>query len=99
MPEAIWIATAEVRVEPGDVPSGNTLGFMKITMWAASEQDFLERVRAYFKKYQWDLLSIDHTFQIDPDADYGDEVNRMVDETSENESFVRLGTYYSYKPE
>jgi hypothetical protein len=99
MHKAIWITNAEVRVQPGDMPSGDTLGFMKITMWAASRQDFEERVSAYFKKYQWDLLSADHSFQVDPDADYGDEVNQMIDETAENENFVRLGTYYSYKPE
>lgn len=68
-------------------------------MWAESEQDFLECVRDYFKRYQWDLLSIDHAFEIDPEVDYGDEINRMLDETSENENFARLGTYYSYKPE
>lgn len=99
MSKAIWITTAEVRVQPGDVPSGDTLGFMRITMWAESEQDFLERVRAYFQKYQWDLLSVDRTFQIDPDADYGDEVNQMIDETSEDDNSVRLGTYYSYRPD
>jgi hypothetical protein len=40
---AIWITNAEVRVEPGDMPSGDVLGFMKITMWASSEAEFLER--------------------------------------------------------
>ena len=68
-------------------------------MWAESEQDFLERVRAYLLKYQWELLSIDNTFQVDLGTDYGDEVNQMIDETYENDNFVRLGTYYSYKPD
>ena len=99
MHKAIWITTAEVRVQPGDVPSGDTYGFMKITMWSVSEQDFLENVRAYFQKYQWDLLSVDHTFQVDPSADYGDEVNEMIEETLKNENYVRLGTYFSYKPD
>jgi hypothetical protein len=99
MHRAIWITTAEVRVQPGDAASGDTLGFMRITMWAESEQDFLERVRAYLLKYQWELLSIDNTFQVDLGTDYGDEVNQMIDETYENDNFVRLGTYYSYKPD
>jgi len=99
MDKAIWITTAEVRVQPGDAPSGDTLGFMKIIMWATCEQDFLERVEAYLKKYRWDLLSSDHTFQVDPDVDYDDEMNQLIDETAKDENFVRLGTYYSYKPE
>jgi hypothetical protein len=96
---AIWITNAEVRVEPGDMPSGDVLGFIKITMWASSEADFLSRVRAYLGKYKWELISTQETAQIMPDHDYGDEVNQMVDETGQDENFVRLGTYYSYKPE
>jgi hypothetical protein len=95
----VWITKAEVRAQPGDVPSGDTLGFMQITMWASSEQEFLERVRAYFDKYQWELLSTQNTLRVDPNHDYGEEINQMMDETSEDENFVRLGTYYSYKPE
>lgn len=97
--QTIWITNAEVRVEPGDMPSGDVLGFMKIMMWASSEDEFLERIRAYLKKYRWELLSTEETVQVDPARDYGDEINKMIDETLKNENFVRLGTYFSYKPE
>ena len=96
---AIWVTTAEVRVEPGDMPSGNTYGFMKILIWATSEADFLDRVRAYLEKYSWELLSVQATEQVDPDRDHGDEMNEMIDEMMEDQNFVRLGTYYSYTPE
>jgi len=96
--EKIWITTAEVQVEPGDMPSGDTLGFMRVTMWASSREDFLQKLEAYLAKYKWKLLSTDKTEVTDPSSDYGDEVNQMIDETLKNRNAVRLGTYYSYKP-
>ena len=96
--EKVWITTAEIAVEPGDIPSGNTLGFMKITMWASSHEEFLRRLREYLTKYRWKLISLDKTEVVDPSHDYGDEVNQMIDETLKDQKAVRLGTYYSYKP-
>jgi hypothetical protein len=95
----VWITNAEVKVEPGDMPSGDVFGFMKITMWASSEPEFIERVRAYLAKYKWDLISTNDTEPVDSSHDYGDEVNQMIDETLEDDNFVRLGTFYSYKPD
>jgi hypothetical protein len=93
----VWITTAEVAVQPGDMPSGDTLGFMKITMWALSESDFIEKVRAYFRKYNWEVLSVENTEQVDPSRAYGDEANAIIGETLLDRQAVRLGTYYSYK--
>ena len=93
----MWMTTAEVGVNPGDMPSGCVLGFMNIAMWAPSESEFVDRVRAYLAKYQWNLLSVENTHTIEPDRDYGDEANAIIDEIRENENFVGLGTYYSYK--
>jgi len=98
MVEKVWITTAEIAVEPGDIPSGNTLGFMKITMWASSHEEFLQRLTEYLTKYRWKLISLDKTEVVDPSHDYGDEVNQMIDETLKDQKTVRLGTYYSYKP-
>jgi len=81
------------------MPSGDVLGFMKITMWASSEQDFTERVRDYLAKYDWELISTDDTMPVDTSRDHGDEVNQMIDETFEDHNFVRLGTFYSYRPD
>ncbi|HEX7286312.1 MAG TPA: hypothetical protein VF532_09025 [Candidatus Angelobacter sp.] len=95
--ENLWIATAEVAVQPGDMPSGDKLGFMRITMWASSMEDFVLKLRAYLAEYQWILLSIENTEVVDPSKDYGDEANQMVQEASQDRTAVRLGTYYSYK--
>ena len=97
--ENVWITTAEVKMEPGDVPSGDTLGFMKITMWASSREDFVQKLEAYLSRYNWRLLSVENTSIVDRSNDYGDEVNQMIDETLQDRKAIRLGTYYSYKPE
>jgi hypothetical protein len=96
--EKVWIATAEVQVEPGDMPSGDILGFMKITMWASSRDDLLHKLTAYFARYRWKLISIDKIEEVDSSSDYGDEVNLMIDETLQDQNAIRMGTYYSYKP-
>jgi hypothetical protein len=97
MMERVWITTAEVQVEPEDMPSGDTLGFMKVTMWAPSHEEFCRRLEAYLAKYRWKLLSIEKTEWVDPSRDYGEEANQMIEETLHDPKAVRLGTYYSYK--
>jgi hypothetical protein len=95
--EQVWITTAEVQVQPEDMPSGDTLGFMRITMWASSYESFAQKLKAYFAKYDWKLLSMENSEVVDPSKDYGDEENQMVEETLQDHNAVRLGTYYSYK--
>jgi|HubBroStandDraft_6_1064221.scaffolds.fasta_scaffold63721_1 hypothetical protein len=99
MMEKLWITTVEVQVEPGDMPSGDTLGFMRVTMWAPSHEELCRRLEAYLAKYQWKLLSMEKTEVVDPSRDYGDEENQLIEETLHDPNAVRLGTYYSYKPE
>jgi hypothetical protein len=41
---------------------------------------------------------MERTEPVDPSRDHGDALNGMIDETLENQNAVRLGTYYSYKP-
>jgi hypothetical protein len=96
--EKVWITTAEVKVEPGDMPSGDTLGFMRVTMWASSREEFFQKLTKYLAKYRWELLSIEKTEVVDPSLDYGDEINQMIDETLQDQNAVRLSTFYSYKP-
>jgi hypothetical protein len=95
--ESVWITTAEVGVEPGDMPSGDVVGFMKITSWATSEEAFIEKIRMYLSKYNWVLISVERTELADPSHDYGDETNQLIDETLRNKERIGLGTYYSYK--
>ncbi len=67
-------------------------------MWASSREDFLQKLEAYLTGYRWKLLSTEKTMVVDPSNDYGEEVNQMIDETSQDHKAVRLGTFYSYKP-
>jgi hypothetical protein len=97
--ENVWITKAEIEMQPGDVSSGNTLGFMRVTMWASSREDFIKKLESYLAEYSWKLLSMENPAVVDPSKDYGDEVNQMVDETSQDHNAVRLGTFYSYKPD
>jgi hypothetical protein len=78
--EEVWITTAEVQVEPGDMPSGDVLGFMKITMWASSAEEFINKINLYLSKYRWKLLSMEKTQPVDQSLDYGNEVNEMIEE-------------------
>jgi hypothetical protein len=94
-----WITTAEVRVKPGDMPTSDVLGFMKIAMWAKSEAEFLNQIRARIAEYQWELLSYENAVIVDPDKDYGDELNDVIDPIRQDQSYIGFGTYYSYKPE
>lgn len=75
------------------------LGFMNISAWAETEGAFIERVRAYLANYDWELLSHENVRTVDPDRDYGDEANALIDQIRGNEEYVGLGTYYSYKPD
>ncbi|MDZ7640059.1 MAG: hypothetical protein U5J83_17715 [Bryobacterales bacterium] len=70
---------------------------MTVTMWAKSERDFIAKAKAYFQKYDWEIISVEDTRKVEPSLDYGEEVNRMVAETLLDAEAVRLGTYYSYK--
>jgi hypothetical protein len=96
--EEVWIAVAEIAMEPGDLPSGDTLGFMNITMWASSEADYVQKLKVYLAKYNWKLLSLENARVADPSTDYGDELNQLVDETLRDKNRIGLGTFYSYKP-
>lgn len=86
--EKIWMTTAEVQVEPGDMPSGDTLGFVRVTMWAESEKDLLQKLGAYLATYRWTLISTDRTQEVDPSLDYGEELNQMIDETLQDRNAI-----------
>ncbi len=68
-------------------------------MWASSREDFFLRLRAYLAKYQWELLSVEKTQVVERSLVYGEEENQMIEETLRDQNAVRLGTYYSYKPD
>jgi hypothetical protein len=95
--QSVWITMAEVSVEPGDISGAYTLGFMWMTAWASSEEELLEKLATYLAIYKWKLISTERTAIADPSHDYGDEKNKMIDETLEDKNAIRLGTFHSYK--
>jgi hypothetical protein len=68
-------------------------------MWASSKENFVQKLNEYLAEYQWSLLSLENTEMVDPSKDYGDEENQMIEEMLQDHNAVRLGTYYSYKPD
>jgi hypothetical protein len=74
--ENVWIALAEIQVQPGAMSSGDILGFMWVTMWATSEEDLLQKLTRYLTKYQWSLLSTEKTEIVDASIDRGDDITR-----------------------
>jgi hypothetical protein len=96
--ENVWMTIAEIAVEPGDMASGNILGFVRITMRASSSEEFVRKLEAYLAEYRWKLLSMEHAVVVDQSKDYGDEVNQMIDETAGDHSAIRLGTFHGYRP-
>ena len=67
-------------------------------MWASSHEDLVQKLEAYLSKYSWKLLSMENTEVVDVSKDYGDEVNQMIEETLQDHNALRLGTYYTYRP-
>jgi hypothetical protein len=96
--EEVWIATAEISMQPGDTTSGDTLGFMRITMWATSPEEFLRKLQAYFATFSWIVLGLEDASVVDPSTDYGDELNQLVDETLRDRNRIGLATFFSYRP-
>lgn len=93
----IWLVTSEILVEPGDVPSGSTKGFMNITTWADSIETIKEKLSRYLETFKWHLVSIEKAHPIDESHDYGDEIERMLERTRSNPDAIILGTFHSYK--
>ena len=95
--ESIWITLAEISVEPGDLPSGATRAFAKITTWADSSKTVEEKLSRYLETYKWRLLSMQDAQPIDEEHDYGDEIQHMIERTRENPKAIILGRFFSYK--
>jgi hypothetical protein len=87
----VWLVTAEAALD-------GEIGFINITLWAPSSQEAIERVRAYFHRYDWQLVSVERAIEADSARDYGEELNRLIEETLGNRNFIRLGTYFTYPP-
>ncbi len=96
--ETIWKLVAEILVEPGDMASGLTKGFMNVTTWADSAESARNKLSAYLERFNWHLISIESANTI-PDCETceNDEIQEMVARTRENPRAIILGTFHGYK--
>ena len=90
--ESVWVVTAEVAMEPGEI------GFINMTVWGESSAEAIERIESYLGKHGWKLLAVERVMEADPAHDHGDEVNAMIDETLSDRNAIRHGTYFKYPP-
>ena len=89
MSETVWLVTAEVAMD-------GEIGFINITLWASSSQHAIERIETYFKRFDWAIVSVSRAIEADPDHDYGEENNQLLEEARANHGYIRLGTYFTY---
>jgi hypothetical protein len=97
--ERIWKIVAEILVEPGDMPSGLTKGFMNVTTWAESEDSARDKLEKYIERFNWRVISIEDARPVADGEKYVDEqMQDMIDRTRTNPNAIILGTFHGYKP-
>src|SRR5271169_349722 len=97
--KTLWIALCEIRVEPGDLPSGSNLAFSNIVTWGETRSEVQEKVRNYLSSFRWDLLDCQRIDPVKDDGDYGEELNDLIDQGAENpNAILLLGRFFSYRP-
>lgn len=95
--ETIWMATCEVLVEPGDLPSGSTKAFANITTWADSIDTAKDKISRYLESFRWHLISVEDAHPVDESHAYDDEASDMIERTKGNPDAIILGHFFSYK--
>jgi hypothetical protein len=94
----IWKLVAEVLVEPGDMPSGLTKGFMNVTTWADSAESARDKLAKYIERFNWHVISIEDARLVADDEEYEDEqIEDMIARTRTNPNAIILGTFHGYK--
>jgi hypothetical protein len=97
--QRLWVITAEILVEPGELPSGETKGFANIVTWADSPKTAQQKVSEVLKSYKWEVLQIEATRAFDESRRYDDDVLDIVDQARTNPNACIIGTVFSYKPD
>jgi hypothetical protein len=87
----------EVSVEPGVLDSGKTLAFTNIVTWGEVSEDAIERVRTCFATYNWTLMNVEKVEPISRDKDYGDTLNELIEQATNNPDAVLCSTFHTYK--
>src|SRR4051812_2072570 len=94
----IWKLVVEVLVEPGDMPSGLTKGFMNVMTWANSADLAANKLAKYIEGFNWKLISIEKACPVDDNTTYDDEeMADMIERTRMNANAIILGTLHGYR--
>ena len=94
----LWIATCEVSVEPGVLDSARTVAFTNVVTWGETSEDALARIRNCFTEYQWTFIGCEQIDPVNPEKDYGDSLNDLIDRAKDNPNALIYGTFHTYKP-
>jgi hypothetical protein len=94
----IWKLVAEILVQPGDMPTVLTKGFMRVTTWADSAESAAQKLSSYIKRFNWHVISIEEARIVREDDEFADEqLEDMVARTRSNPDAIILGTFHGYK--
>jgi len=97
--QRLWVITAEILVELGDLPSGDTKGFANIVTWADSPKTAQAKVSEVLQSYKWEVLGIEAARPFDESRSYDDDVLDIIDQARTNPNACIIGTVFSYKPD
>ena len=97
--QQLWIITAEIVVKPGDLASGDTIGFTNIVTWADSPKTAHKKVTEVLNSYGWEVLGIEASYRFDDSRSYDDDILDIVDQARTNPDACIIGTVFSYKPD
>lgn len=96
--EQIWKIVAEILVEPGDMESGLTKGFMNVITWADSAEGAAEKLAKYIQRFHWQLISVEDACAVKDEEEYkNEEIAEMLVQTRRNPNAIILGTFHGYK--
>jgi len=95
----LWVVTAEIVVERGDLPSGNTNAFVNVVTWADSSNQVEQKVRECLESYRWSLVGIEDIHPFGEGGSYGDKVLDTVEQAKNNPQACIIVEAFSYKPE
>ena len=97
--QELWVITAEIVVECGDLASGDTNAFVNVVTWADCASQAEQKLSECLESYRWHLVGIEAAHQFDEDSCYSDEVLDIVEQAKTNPQACIIGTAFSYKPE
>jgi hypothetical protein len=96
--DRIWKLRVEILVEPEDMPSGLTKGFMNVTTWADSAETAKEKLTRYIERFNWHVMSVEDARPVaDDDVFEDDQMADMIARTQANPNAIILGTFHGYK--